>query len=93
MSLTRADTVGDWIAAAQAEGFPETDGCAFYAWADGREADVLTALELAPSDAILAASVTALRMTACADRAWFVALVEEHSDSAAVIRWARNAGD
>lgn len=90
MTLTRNNTVAEWSAAAQDEGFPETPGCEFYAWASGRESAPMATLADAPREVILLACMTALRMTACADRAWFVALVDLHSDSAAVKRWARH---
>jgi hypothetical protein len=90
MSLTRHDTVDTWATAARAEGFPQEPGCLFYAWADQAPDAPLTALEGAPQDAILAACVVGLRLSVCADRDFFIGLLDAHSNSAAVKRWARN---
>jgi len=90
MSLTRHDTVDTWATAARAEGFPQEPGGPFYAWADQAPDAPLTTLPDAPQDAILAACVVGLRLSACADRDFFVDLIDAHSSSAAVKRWARN---
>jgi hypothetical protein len=86
--VTRDDTLGDWFSAAQAAGLVEPD-CAFEEWLEGREAYPATALDDAPAAIALEACMSALRLPDNADRAFFVALVERHSNSEAVKRWAR----
>lgn len=87
--MTRDDTLGEWFAAAQAAGLVEPD-CDFAEWVKGREAYPATALDDAPAPIALEASVSALRLSCNADRAFFVALVDRHSNSEAVKRWARH---
>ena len=81
--------MGEWFAAAQAAGLVEPD-CDFAEWVQGREAYPASVLDDAPGSIALEACMSALRMSGNQDRAFFVALVDQHSNSEAVKRWARH---
>jgi hypothetical protein len=87
--VDRNTHLGDWFAAAQSAGLVEPD-CAFEEWLDGREEYPASTLDDAPSAVALEACMSALRLPQNTDRAFFIALVDQHSTSEAVKRWARN---
>lgn len=88
-ALDRNAPISDWIAAAQAAGVPREPGCPFYVWAEGREDRPLREIESAPVEVILEAATTGLRIDQGTDKEFFVQLIEGHSNSEAVKRWAR----
>jgi hypothetical protein len=86
--VDRYATLGQWFAAADAAGLVEPQ-CDFAEWVHGREDDPTTTLADAPPGIILEACMSALRLDDNADRGFFADLIDAHSNSEIVKRWAR----
>lgn len=88
--MNRHSHLSTWIAAAQANGIMPEPGCPFYVWANGKGRSPLRMIEHAPVEVILEAAAAGLRIPESQDKEFFVALIEKHSNSKAVKRWARS---
>ena len=87
--MNRDTALSEWFAAAQQAGLVEPD-CDFEVWIEGRETYPATALADAPVAVVLEACMSALRLPGNDDRAFFIGLVDQHSESEVVKRWARS---
>jgi len=87
--VDRDTALSEWFAAAQQAGLVEPD-CDFEVWIEGRETYPATALADAPVAVVLEACMSALRLPGNDDRAFFNGLVDQHSESEVVKRWARS---